>query len=306
MSIKSLFKTLNQSRVIFISLMLFLCVSWSYYVRVVKGIEVAYSYFYYIPIVVGAYSFGLLGGMVVAISTSLLYVAVILATGWTNAVAVDVLLTIGSFNFVGLLTGFLSSQSHQARLRLQDAYVHIITSLAQAIDAKDSYTANHSQRQADYAVEIAEEIGLSKHQIEVIRKAAHLHDLGKIAVDDAILSKPGKLTEEEWNKIKAHSVKGAKILEPLSFLKEVVELVRQHHERYDGTGYPNGDMKDSISLGARIVTVTDAYHAMTSDRPYRKAMSKEKAIEELKNCSGTQFDPKVVEAFLKVLRKKER
>lgn len=185
---------------------------------------------------------------------------------------------------------------------LRSTYMRTIKSLAQAIDARDHYTHSHSENVAKYAVLIAEEMHLSTKDIELIRQACELHDLGKIGIQDNILAKDTQLTKEEWDQIKLHSLKGAQILEPLNFLSSVVELVRQHHEHWEGGGYPDGHKGDEIPLGARIIHLADAYDAMTSPRSYRKTpLSKDEAVEEIKKKSGTQFDPKVVVAFLKIV-----
>ncbi len=157
---------------------------------------------------------------------------------------------------------------------------------------------------AKYAVAIAEEMEFPADRIELIRQASHLHDIGKIGVHDFILLKPDKLTDEEWEEIKLHSVKGAEILAPLVvFLDGVIDMVKQHHERYDGKGYPGHYRGGQINMGARIMAVADAFDAMLSGRPYKKPYSKKKAIEELRENSGKQFDPKIVDAFLEVLTK---
>ncbi|MCJ7645392.1 GAF domain-containing protein [bacterium] len=188
--------------------------------------------------------------------------------------------------------------------RLSDLYMRTITSLAAAIDARDHYTRSHSEMVAKYAVAIAEAMKLPPERIELIRQASHLHDIGKIGVHDFILLKPGKLTNEEWEEVKLHSVKGAEILEPLVvFLDGAIDMVRQHHERYDGRGYPGNYRNGEIDIGARIMAVADAFDAMLSGRPYKKAYSEERAIEELRGNSGTQFDPEIVETFLEVLNK---
>lgn len=185
---------------------------------------------------------------------------------------------------------------------LRSTYLRTIKVLAQAIDARDHYTHSHSQNVVKYAVAIAEEMHLPAKDIEILREACELHDLGKIGVQDSVLSKPSSLTKEEWEEIKRHPVTGAQILEPLTFLDGVIDLVRQHHEHYDGSGYPEGRRGEEILLGARIIHVADAYDAMRSARAYRKVpLSKEAAILEIKKNSGTQFDPKVVEAFLKIV-----
>lgn len=187
---------------------------------------------------------------------------------------------------------------------LRSTYMRTIKVLAQAIDARDHYTHSHSENVARYAVTIAEEMHLPMREIEMIRDACELHDLGKIGVEDKILSKNSGLITQEWEQIKRHPLIGAQILEPLTFLNEAIDLIRQHHEHYDGSGYPEGRRGEDILLGARIIHLADAYESMRSARPYRMTpLSKEEATSEIKRNSGTQFDPKVVEAFLKVVDK---
>jgi putative nucleotidyltransferase with HDIG domain len=185
----------------------------------------------------------------------------------------------------------------------REAYISSIAALSSAIDARDEYTAGHSQEVAKYACVVGRELGLSPKRLKTLEYAALLHDIGKIGIPDYILLKPSSLTDSEWQIIKTHPHKGEEILKPLHFLKDVILFVRQHQERYDGKGYPNGLSKEKISLEARILGAVDAYQAMTSTRPYRGAYSKEEAIKELKDKSGTQFDPVVVDAFLRALEK---
>lgn len=172
--------------------------------------------------------------------------------------------------------------------------------LAEIIDKRDSYTSKHSYRVSEYCNLISEELQLSPDDTEVIVTAARVHDLGKIAIPDSILLKQGRLEPGERDKMLSHSREGYNILNNLKPYKSGAKLVLYHHERFDGTGYPGGLKGDNIPLGARILAVADSYDAMTTDRPYRKAMSEKVAMDELKRCSGTQFDPKVVEAFLRV------
>jgi putative nucleotidyltransferase with HDIG domain len=187
---------------------------------------------------------------------------------------------------------------------LRSTYMRTIKALAQAIDARDHYTHSHSENVTSYAAIIAEEMQLSTKDIEIIREACQLHDIGKIGIQDCILTKPDKLTPDEWDELRLHPSKGAQILEPLTFLSEVVNLVRHHHERYDGKGYPDGLKGEEIPLGARIMALADAYDAMISARPYRQSpFNKQDAIVEIKNNSGSQFDPKVIEAFFKIVDK---
>ncbi|NQT00131.1 MAG: HD domain-containing protein [Candidatus Omnitrophica bacterium] len=184
---------------------------------------------------------------------------------------------------------------------LKEIYLHTISALASALEAKDRYTRSHSENVTRYAVALAEEFGLPEPQIELIRQACQLHDLGKIGIHDYILSKKGELSSEEWDEIKLHSLRGAQILQPIDFLNEVAVLIRQHHERFDGTGYPYNLSGQDIEIGSRIMSIADAYDAMISARPYRQALTMRQAIAELKKNSGTQFDPGIIRMFLRLL-----
>lgn len=186
---------------------------------------------------------------------------------------------------------------------LRSTYIRAVRALAQAIDAKDHYTHRHSENVVKYAVAIAEEMKLPLGQLEILREACELHDLGKIGIEDRILTKQSGFTPEEWVMMKRHPIIGAQILEPLTFLKNgVADLVRQHHEHYDGLGYPEGRKGEEILLGARVIHLADAYESMRSARSYRKVpLSKEEAVAEIKSKSGQQFDPNVVKAFLRVV-----
>jgi putative nucleotidyltransferase with HDIG domain len=185
---------------------------------------------------------------------------------------------------------------------LRDTYMRTIKALAQAIDARDHYTHSHSENVNRYANIIASQMNLDTSKIEELTDACQLHDLGKIGIHDYILTKPGELTPEEFEEVKLHALKGAQILEPLTFLEGVIRIVKQHHERYDGKGYPLGLKRDQIDIGARIMAVADAYDAMTSARPYRtQPLTKEEATEEIKKESRKQFDPEVVDVFLEVV-----
>ncbi len=186
-------------------------------------------------------------------------------------------------------------------LQLQHHYIDTINALIRVIDAKDHYTEDHSLNVCRIAEEICRGMALPSAKVETIQQACKLHDLGKVGIKDSILLKPGKLTEEEWQEIKKHPILGSEIIRPLAFLSEVAVLIRQDHERWDGQGYPDGLKGNEIDIGSRIIMLADAYDAMTSGRPYKKAMTKEEAIEEIKKNSGSQFDPLVVEGFLKIV-----
>ncbi|MCL4468111.1 MAG: HD domain-containing protein [Deltaproteobacteria bacterium] len=183
---------------------------------------------------------------------------------------------------------------------LEELSLGTIKSLSNAIDARSRWTAGHSARVAKYAVAIGRQIGLGGKILSQLEVAALLHDIGKIATDTDILDKKEKLTEEERTQIRHHAVKGVEILSPIKQLKDSIAIVKHHHECFDGTGYPDGLKQEEIPFLARILSVADAVDAMSSDRPYRKSMSKEEIIKELKRCSGSQFDPSVVRAFLYV------
>jgi len=177
------------------------------------------------------------------------------------------------------------------------AHLHAVV---QSIDAQHLHTCDHSENVAAYAVALGQELGLDEAHLMRIRRAAFLHDIGKIAVDDAILSKPDGLTDEEFGQIQVHPVVGARMLHHAGLVQEAV-WVRHHHERVDGCGYPDGLVADAIPFEARILFVADAFEAMTSDRPYRRGMSVRAALEELHRCCGTQFDQRVVEAMTRLL-----
>lgn len=175
-----------------------------------------------------------------------------------------------------------------------------LSSLANVIDAKDHYTHGHSHRVAAYSKAIAEELGLSKNDVEQIFFAGLIHDVGKIGINEAILTKPGKLTPQEYETIKAHSALGGDILKGIKQFPVFEQVARGHHEKYDGTGYPDKLKGEDIPYAARIVAVADSYDAMTSDRSYRKALNDEVALKELIDYKGKQFDPNIVDAFLKL------
>ncbi len=188
---------------------------------------------------------------------------------------------------------------------LKNMYVGTIKTLAKAIDAKDPFTKGHSEMVMHYSVAIANELNLSEKLVRNIEFAALIHDIGKIGIKDSVLGKPSRLSESEYELIKKHPIIGEQIIAPVEFLTNVAPLVLYHHEHYDGNGYLEGLKGEEIPIGARILNAADSYEAMISDRPYSKSMTKNEAIEELKDKSGRQFDPKVVEAFLKILEQEE-
>jgi diguanylate cyclase (GGDEF)-like protein/PAS domain S-box-containing protein/putative nucleotidyltransferase with HDIG domain len=180
--------------------------------------------------------------------------------------------------------------------------VEFVNALANTVKMKDLYTNEHSASMSNYAVYMAEGLGLSHSQIRDIKLGSLLHDIGKIGIDKMILLKPGSLTQGEYDIIKQHPRIGAEIIRSVHPLKKVVPLVLYHHERYDGKGYPSGLMCEEIPLGARIVSLADVFQAVTSDRPYRRALPEKEALEIIKDGSGKAFDPKIVKVFLEVYK----
>lgn len=185
----------------------------------------------------------------------------------------------------------------------QELFLNTITSLARAIESKDVYTGCHIDRIENYSLAIANELNLPYEDRERIRWSALFHDLGKIGVSEVILRKPGKLTNEEYEEIKKHPKLGADILSPIKQFKHIIPGILHHQERWDGNGYPLKLKGEEISIDGRIIAVADTFDAMTSDRPYRKGLPNEVAIDEIKKCVGTQFDPNVVVAFLSACEK---
>jgi putative nucleotidyltransferase with HDIG domain len=197
----------------------------------------------------------------------------------------------------------LESRVRELDRRNKQHLINGVQTLVHALEAKDAYTSGHSARVSRYAVKTAMQLGISHDRLEHIRLGGELHDIGKIGTQEAVLNKPGPLTPDEFAHIKEHTVLGEKILAP--FLAEspiVLKIVRSHHERVDGSGFPDGLKGDRIPLEARIVSVVDAFDAMTTNRAYRPSRTPAEAIEELRCCAGSHFDPHVVEAFLRAFQ----
>jgi diguanylate cyclase (GGDEF)-like protein/putative nucleotidyltransferase with HDIG domain len=189
-----------------------------------------------------------------------------------------------------------------AESETQRIAISMIFALAATVDAKDHYTYGHSRKVSQYAVTMAEAMNLPTERISVIRNAGLLHDIGKIGIPDSILNKEGTLDEQEWRQIKAHPELGVEILRYVAELSNSLPIILNHHEHYDGSGYPSGLSGEKIPLEARLLSVADAYDAMTSLRPYHNQRSPQDAIDELKRCAGTNFDPELVEIFCKIIQ----
>ncbi|MEX0993187.1 MAG: HD-GYP domain-containing protein [Solirubrobacterales bacterium] len=190
----------------------------------------------------------------------------------------------------------------RARGRFDREVESSVEAIAHAIDARDSYTSRHSDEVVELATIVGGRLGLDRETLGELQTGARLHDVGKIAIPDSILQKQASLDTAEWEVMKQHPVVGSDLLERVSGLERVARIVRSEHERWDGTGYPDGLRADQIPLASRIIFVCDAYHAMTSDRPYREALRPSTAVSELRRYAGLQFDPNVVETLILELR----
>jgi putative nucleotidyltransferase with HDIG domain len=197
------------------------------------------------------------------------------------------------------IAALLAAFEHEERA--QRLYRETLASLSNALEAKDAVTSEHTEEVVRLAVALAAEIGLDLEAVRTVELGAVLHDIGKVRVPEAILNKPGPLDEAEWAVMRTHPEVGEQIVRPIQSLQAILPIVRHHHERWDGTGYPDGLSGRAIPIGARIVAVCDAYRAMTEDRPYREALGPDEARRELEQGAGTQFDPDCVAAFLRAL-----
>jgi len=273
--------------------------------------KVAFLNFYYIPVLVAAYFLGRKQGVLVAIVGVLMVgIYAVLNPGIFTPRPDEVsqlnLTLWGAFLIItAFVVGTLYDYKKGADRDLRQAYEGILEILAKYIDAVDSYTQEHSMRVAGLAGEIAQSMGLAETEVECARVAGLLHDVGKIDVSLEVLRKASTLDEDEWAQVRTHAIKGTEILQPVGgLLRDVVPLVEYHHECFDATGYL-GIRGANIPLGARILCVADAFDAMVCDRPYRAGRTPAEAIKEVERCSGTQFDPDVVDAFKRVMYRRE-
>lgn len=210
-----------------------------------------------------------------------------------------------NYKILGVLLFFgpllLARYSFKMYVDMRNMYLDTVKALCQAVEAKDPYTQGHSQRVSELAYKLGQRMKLSHRTTENLKLAGMLHDIGKIGVDEHILNKPGRLTDDEYGKIKLHPAIGSKIIQEIDFLKATADIILSHHEHFDGSGYPNGKRKSEISIESCILCVVDVYDALTSDRPYRKAMTDEEAIEIIKRESGILFNPIVAQEFIDMM-----
>ncbi|AUS95718.1 hypothetical protein CDQ84_01485 [Clostridium thermosuccinogenes] len=211
-----------------------------------------------------------------------------------------------SYGHVAVLLFFgpllLARYSFKQYVNMRDIYMETIHALNKTMEAKDSYTSGHAARVEEYAVKLAKALKIPHQKVENIKTAAILHDIGKIGIDDSILRKPLPLTQAEYEEIQRHPVIGAEIIKDVAFLKDVADIIRHHHERYDGKGYPDGLKGSEISYEASILAIADVFDAMTSKRPYREPLSKEAALEEIRLNAGTQFNPELACKFIEIMK----
>jgi putative nucleotidyltransferase with HDIG domain len=273
----------------------------------IAGNKLAFLNFFYIPTLVASYFLGRKQGVFVALAGVLMVVVYaiinpnIFASTSTDIPELSLLLW-GAFIIVtAFVVGTLYEVKKQAVDDLREAYQGILAILAKFIDAVDAYTQDHSMRVSDLAAKVAEVMGLPEDEIENVRVAGLLHDIGKIDISLDVLRKASALSAADWDEVRTHTAKGTAMLRPVGgLLSDVVPLVECHHECHDGSGYL-GKKGEEIPLGARILAVADSYDAMVCDRPYRTGRTPAEALKEVERCSGTQFDPRVVSAFKTVM-----
>ncbi len=212
-----------------------------------------------------------------------------------------------NYGYFGILLYFgpllMARFSFKLYIDLKSSYLETIQALSRTLEAKDPVTSGHAERVSEYSVAIARGLGLSEVRIDNIMYAGLLHDIGKIGVSDSVLQKPGRLTDDEYDTIKEHSSIGADILRDIDFLRNASKIIRHHHERYDGKGYPDGIGGEKVPIESYILGVADAFDAMTNDRPYRKALTPEEARDVIKQEAGKQFHPRVADVFAKIFDK---
>ena len=195
----------------------------------------------------------------------------------------------------------INEELAESNQKLEQAYLDMIQTLRYTVEAKDPYTRGHSDRVSEFSVLIGEKLGLSEEQIKILRIGGLFHDIGKIGIPDSILLKTDKLSDDEYSEIKNHPSIGAHILGAASIFKDIIPIVKHHHERFDGRGYPSGLQGEEIPFLARIAAVADTFDAMTSKRSYRDALDIQYVKDEIQRCKGTQFDPQIADAFLDIL-----
>ena len=256
---------------------------------------------YFLPPVIAAAWFGLRGAIITTGAVSVLFLLHALLDWPGNYMEqANQLGELAGFWVVGIIPGWLFDRQRSLLQELANANEETLLGLVSALDLREHNTGLHSQRVREYTELIAERLEVDEKMKREIGFGALLHDVGKIAVPDQILLKPGKLTDGEWHEMRKHPEAGYRIVKRIGFLKDAADIVYAHHEQFDGSGYPRGLKGESIPLGARMFMVADAYDALTSERPYRSPMTYEEAASEIRKLSGTHFDPVMVDTFMAI------
>lgn len=263
-------------------------------------LSTSFQHLFYLTILASASFYGIPGGIIVGVVAGILSSPLLpfISVKSIPQEHIDSLVRFVSFVSVGLVTGMLTGSLRKRLHELNTLTDDSIRAFVRALDAMDGATAKHSEKVAEYATAIAEQMNLAPAQIDRVRWAALLHDVGKLSVPSDVLNKQGPLDDAEWEIIKRHPLESVRIVGNVTQLHSLLPAVRHHHERVDGRGYPDGVQGAQFPLEARIISVADAFDAMTSNRAYRAALSVQDAYDELRRNAGTQFDPKVVTAFV--------
>lgn len=265
------------------------------------GTRTVFPHLFYVPVIIAAAVWGPWGGLATGLLAGITcgpLMPLHVDAGVAQEPAQWIVRMI-FFVAIGMLTGGLTTSVRRQVTRLEELNNESIRAFVHAIDAKSPYTARHSERVAEFARSLGREIGLDENAVNRLHWAGLLHDIGKIAIPDEVLSKPGRLTAEEWELIRRHPLDSVRIVQGVKRFRPLLPAIRHHHERLDGRGYPDGIPGEKLSRDARILAIADAFEAMTSDRPYRPPLSEPEALEELRAGAGTQFDPDLVDAFIR-------
>jgi len=274
----------------------------TFLIKITGGWNSDFYIAYFLLVALHSFYFSWTAGLLVAFLVTISYLLIIYPQLKNPHILLgNLALRLGFLFLIGISSGIISAQLKNTTNKLKKMYLETVKAFSEAMSLKDSYTKEHSKRVALLAEIIAKKMHLPEERIEAIKLAGFLHDIGKIGIRDSILQKNAKLNFAEWEEVKNHPNLSALVLKPIDLPKEVKICVEQHHERYDGEGYPKNLKGREIALGARILAVADSFEAMTSTRPYRNAFPLEYALNEIKKNSGTQFDKGVVDAFLSSL-----
>lgn len=256
---------------------------------------------YFLPPVMAAAWFGLRGASITALIVSVLFVLHAFLDWPGNYMEqANQVGEVAGFWVAGLIPGWLFDRQRSLLQELANANEETLLGLVSALDLREHNTRLHSQRVREYTELLANQLGVNEAARREIGFGALLHDVGKIAVPDQILLKPGKLSDQEWEEMRKHPEAGYRIVKRIGFLKDAAEIVYAHHEKFDGSGYPRGIKKENIPLGARMFMVADVYDALTSERPYRSPLTYEEAIAEIREMGGSHFDPVIVDTFMSI------